>query len=116
VVSGGGDIADTAFILLAFLGMPDAAAESWLLPLRDAGGERVRTVAVATAGDLLAATTIASAWGVEVRWIRSSDEGLTPWRLPVLPMAVLLGPGPKRVIVAVDPQPEQLQRLAPRPR
>ena len=115
VVSGGADIPDASFVLLAFLGMPDAAAESWLLPLRDAGGERVRTVAVATAGDLLAATTVASAWGVEVRWIRITDESLAPWRLPVVPMAVLLGPGPKRLVVAVDPQPEQLRRLAPRP-
>ena len=116
VVSGGADIPDASFVLLAFLGMPDAAAEGWLLPLRDAGGERVRTVAVATAGDLLAASTVASAWGVEVRWIRMSDESLLAWRLPVLPMAVLLGPGPKRVVVAVDPLPEQLQRLAPKAR
>jgi len=115
VVTGGTGIPDASFILLAFLGMPDAAAESWLVPLRDAGGDRVRTVAVATAGDLLAASTVASAWGVEVRWTRVSDETLTPWRLPVLPMAVLLGPGPKRVIVAVDPQVEQLKRLAAKP-
>ncbi len=116
VVSGSGDIPDASFILLAFIGMPDAAAESWLLPLKDAGGERVRTVAVATAGDLLAASTVASAWGVEVRWTRVTNESLAPWRLPVLPMAVLLGPGPERLVVAVDPEPGQLQRLAPRPR
>jgi hypothetical protein len=116
VVSGAGDTPDGSFILLTFIGMPDAAAESWLLPLKEAGGERVHTIAVATAGDLLAASTVASAWGVEVRWTRASDETLAPWRLPVLPMAVLLGPGPKRLVVAVDPQPEQLQRLAPRPR
>ena len=113
VVSGGADIPDSLFLLVAFLGMPDAAAEGWLLPLKNAGGERVRTIAVATAGDLLAASTVASAWGVEVRWTRQSDPVLAGWRLPVLPMAVLLGPGPNRLIVAVDPTPERLQRLAP---
>lgn len=112
VVSGGAEPSDSAFVLVAFLGMPDAAAESWLLPLKAAGGERIATVAIATAGDLLAASTVASAWGVEVRWTRQSDPALTGWRLPVLPMAVLLGPGPHRLIVAVDPTPERLKALS----
>ncbi len=116
VVSGGADIPDQVFLLVAFLGMPDAAAEDWLTPLKGAGGDRVRTVAVTTAGDLLAATTVASAWGVDVRWVRQGDEALVPWRLPTVPTAVLLGPGPARVIVAVDPQASQLQRLVPTPR
>lgn len=110
VVSSAGDEA-ASFVLVAFIGMPDAAAEIWLKPLLAAGGTRVRTIAVATAGDLLAASTVAAAWGVEVRWARAGDPALPGWRLPVLPTAVLLGPGPERVVVAVDPQPWQLARL-----
>lgn len=111
VVSGSGEVSDQSFLLVAFLGLPDAAAEGWLKPLAAAGGGRVRTVAVATAGDLLTATAVASAWGVEVRWLRLADPGLAAWRLPALPTAVLLGPGPQRVVLAADPQPWQLEKL-----
>lgn len=115
VVSGGGEPPVEAFVLVAFLGMPDAAAEAWLTPLRTAGGDRVRTIAVTTAGDMLAAATVASAWGVEVRWLRQGDPAIAPWMLPGVPMSVLLGPGPERHILAVDLRPEQLAALAPRP-
>jgi len=115
VISGAGEAPDQAFILVAFLGMPDAAAESWLNPLQAAAGERVRVAVVATAGDLLTATTVASAWGVEVRWLRQGDQSLVDWRLPVMPTSVLLGPGPQRVVVAVELQPGQLRRLSPAP-
>jgi hypothetical protein len=113
-VTGGGESSADGFVLVAFLGMPDAAAEAWLKPLKDAAGATVRTVAVATGGDLLAAATVASAWGVEVRWLRQGDPALAQWRVPVLPMSVLLGPGPQRIIVAVDVRPGQLTALAPK--
>ncbi len=114
LVAGEAEPPAGSFVLVAFLGMPDVAAEGWLLPLKSAGGSRVHTVAIVTAGDLLASATVASAWGVDVRWLRQGDPVLVDWRLPVLPMSVLLGPGPNRTIVAVDVRPGQLTALAPK--
>lgn len=114
-VTGAAEPPADGFVLVAFLGMPDAAAEAWLMPLKNAAGATIRTVAVTTGGDLLAAATVASAWGVEVRWLRQGDPALGQWRVPVLPMSVLLGPGPQRTIIAVDVRPDQLAALAPKP-
>jgi len=114
VVTGRSDFPADSFVLLAFIAMPDVVTESWLMPLKSAGGDRVRTIAVATAGDMLAAASAAS-WGVEVRWLRQGDPAMAGWRLPALPMTVLLGPGPNRAIVAVDVRPAQLAALSPKP-
>lgn len=109
---GGDDVPSEPFVLVCFIGMPDAEAENWLMPLRKAAGPRLRIVAVATAGDLLAAATVGSAWGVDVRWLRQGDPALAAWKVPVLPASLLLGPGPKRLILAVDPQPADLVKVS----
>lgn len=109
---GGSEAPGEPFVLVCFIGMPDAEAEAWLTPLRKAAGPRLRVVAVATAGDLLAAATVGSAWGVDVRWLRQGDPALAAWLVPGLPSAVLLGPGPQRLILAIDPSPADLQKLS----
>jgi hypothetical protein len=109
---GGDDAPTEPFVLVCFIGMPDAEAEGWLTPLRKAAGPRLRVVAVATAGDLLAAATVGSAWGVDVRWLRQNDPALAAWKVPGLPAALLLGPGPQRLILAVDPQPADLLKVS----
>jgi len=108
----GGTVPEGSSVLVAFLGLPDRAAEAWLQPLKQACvSGKVHLVAVTTAGDLLAAATVASAWGVDVRWLRQGDPALERWKLAVIPSSVLLGPGPQRVIIAVDPEPAVLARL-----
>lgn len=102
---------DAAFVLVCFIAMPDAESEAWMKPLRQAAGAQTRVVAVATAGDLLAAASIASAWGVDVRWLRQGDPSLAAWSVPALPSSALLGPGPRRLVLAVDPQPADLRRV-----
>jgi hypothetical protein len=109
---GGSEIPSEPFLLVCFIGMPDAEAEGWLTPLRKTAGPRLRVVAVATAGDLLAAATVGSAWGVDVRWLRQDDPALAAWKVPGLPAAVLLGPGPQRLILAIDPTAADLQKLS----
>ncbi len=109
---GGDEAPAEAFVLVCFIGMPDAEAEGWVAPLRKVAGPRLRVVAVATAGDLLAAATVGSAWGVDVRWLRAGDPALATWRVPGLPASLLLGPGPQRLILAVDPQLADLQKLS----
>lgn len=109
---GGGEAPSEPFVLVCFIGMPDAEAANWLQPLREAAGARLRVVAVATAGDLLAAATVGSAWGVDVRWLRHGDPALGAWQVPGLPASVLLGPGPQRLILAVDPQVADLRKLS----
>lgn len=107
----GGDPEDAAFVLVCFIAMPDIEAEAWLAPLRAAAGTRTRVVAVATSGDLLAAASVASAWGVDVRWLRQGDPALAAWSVPALPSSALLGPGPARLVLAVDPRPADLRRI-----
>ncbi len=110
-VSGGG-IPDATMVLVAFIGLPDALAESWLQPLKKGCADgNVRLVVVTTAGDLLAAATVSSAWGIDVRWVRQGDASIEAWKLAVVPSSVLLGPGPQRVILAVEPYPNELARL-----
>lgn len=109
---GGSEAPTEPFVLVCFIGMPDAAAEAWLTPLRKAASPRLRVVAVATAGDLLAAATVGSAWGVDVRWLRQGDPALAAWLVPGLPAALLLGPGPQRLILAIDPSAADLQKLS----
>lgn len=108
---GGEDPPSDAFVLVCFIAMPDADAEAWLAPLRGAAGAGVHIIAVATAGDLLAAASVASAWGVDVRWVRQGDPATAAWNVPSLPTSILLGPGAKRMVLAVDPTPADLARV-----
>lgn len=114
VAAGGGSaIADAAPLLLAFVDPSDAQAGAWLAPLRTAAeAGPVQCIAVAGGGDLLSSAALAGTWRLPVRWLRPGDQALAAWRIAVLPSAVLLGPGPERVILAVDPRPADLARFA----
>lgn len=91
-------------LLVAFLPDGDAASTAWLATWTAVKGLPV--VAVVAGGDLLSAGMAATRWGCAVRWLRPQDASLAAWNLPLVPVAVLLGPGPKRLVLAVQPQPE----------
>ncbi len=99
------------FVLVVVIGPPDAIAARAVAALRQAAGPATRTVVIATAGDLLGATAAAAEWGVDMRWSTLDDPAFEALRLPGLPAALLLGPGPTRLVAAVNPRAEDLARL-----
>lgn len=102
VAAGGGeDVAKP--LLVAFLPDSEAAAVSWLGTWTEV--KSLPVVAVVAGGDLLAAGLAVTRWGCAVRWLRPDDAGLPAWSLPTMPVAVLLGPGPRRLVLAVDARP-----------
>ncbi len=104
-------------VLVCFIGAPDASAREWLEPYKQALiGRSVQLVVIITAGNMLAAAAAATDWQNDMRWLRSGDPSLSvDWRLPGVPVALLLGAAPKRMVLAVDPQPSDLLLFA-RPR
>lgn len=102
VEAGGGEDAGKP-LLVAFLPGSDATSAAWLGTWTAVKGLPV--VAVVAGGDLLSAGMAAASWGCAVRWLRPDDAGLPAWNLPTVPVAVLLGPGPRRLVLAVEAQP-----------
>jgi hypothetical protein len=102
VATGGGEDVGRP-LLVAFLPGSDAPSAAWLGTWTAVKGLQV--VAVVAGGDLLSAGMAARSWGCPVRWLRPDDPGLPAWNLPSAPIAVLLGPGPNRLVLAVEAQP-----------
>jgi hypothetical protein len=113
-VGGGTPDDGTGLVLLCFLQSTDPGSEVMITNLRKAlPASGARLVAAVSGGDMLSAAAFSAAWGCEVRWLRQDDAAYAAWRVFALPCTVLLGPGPGRVIVAVDPRPSDLARLGP---
>lgn len=111
---------DASSLLVVFVGAADVFAARRVRTWTQVGIEstgRLTVVAVATGGDLLAAAGVAPAWGCEVRWTRPEDHAwVDAWRLPVVPATVLLGPGPSRTILAVNPTRDRVRQALGLPR
>lgn len=113
VAAGGGAADATAAtggpLLVAFVPGTDPASSEWLGRWTEITGLQVRAVVLGS--DLLAAGMAAAKWGCPVRWCRPDDQALAPWRLAGVPLAMLVGPGPDRIILAVDPRPSDVAQL-----
>ncbi|HAT09488.1 MAG TPA: hypothetical protein DCS97_02600 [Planctomycetes bacterium] len=112
---GGGPADDgQGLVLVCFLQLTDPGSEALVTSLRKAlPVSGARLIAAVNGGDMLSAAAASAAWGCEVRWLRQDDPAYAAWRVFGLPCSVLLGPGPQRVIVAVDPRLSDLARLGP---
>jgi hypothetical protein len=115
LAAGGGTPDDgTGLNLVCFLQSTDPGSEALIASLRKAlPATGARLVAAVSGGDMLSAAALSASWGCEVRWLRQDDAAYAAWRVFALPCTVLLGPGPQRTIVAVDPRLSELARLGP---